>query len=110
MATLNPINPQVQVKPTPAKSVGRQLFLSAGQYRTCHIQVPDILERLPAVNVNEQFYSYFKTVKDREKALDVMEKLFDSGDDAVITIAKKGYSIWVQEANATRAERTKVSN
>jgi hypothetical protein len=100
MATLHSANPQVQTK-----SVGRLLFLSAGQYRTCHIQVPDILERLPAVKVAEQYYSYFKTVKDREKALDVMEKLFDKGDTAVITSSKKGYSIWVLETNASLAQK-----
>lgn len=103
MATLNSVNLQ-----TPVQQVGRQLFLTVGQYRTCHIQVPDILERLPAVKVSGKFYSYFKTVKDREKALDVLEKLFDKGDDAVITVAKKGFSIWVLEDNATPAQKAKA--
>lgn len=77
-----------------------QLFLASGEYRTCHICLPDMQQRLPAIVVEEQYYSYFKTVKDRDKALKVVAKLFENKDDALITQTPKGYNIWVLEPTA----------
>jgi hypothetical protein len=80
---------------------GRRIFLDKTDYRTCHLQVPDIEERIPGVAFGTKLYSFFKVVDDREKALDVMAKLFDSGDDAVITQNPKGFAVWVLESTAT---------
>ncbi len=79
---------------------GRTLFLQLGQYRSCHIRVPDLLDRLPAVVVEGKFHSFLKAVKDRNKALDIVAKLYDQGDEAVITQTAKSYAIWVLEPNA----------
>lgn len=78
----------------------RKLFLQPGQYHTCHIRVPDMTERLPAVVVEGQFYSFLRAISDREKALDILARLFDSGDEAVITQNRKSYAIWVLEPTA----------
>lgn len=85
----------------PLSPSARKLFLSRDEYRTCHVRVADMEERLPAIALNGQFYSFFKSVADREKALDVLGKLFDNGDKAVITLGAKAYTIWVLEASAS---------
>lgn len=77
-----------------------QLFLASGEYRTCHVCLPDMQQRLPAIVVEEQYYSYFKTVKERHQALKVVAKLFENKDDALITQSPKGYNIWVLEPSA----------
>ncbi len=79
---------------------GRKLFLQPGQYHSCHIRVPDMPDRLPAVVVDGKFHSFFKTVKDRDKALDLLAKLIDKGDEAVITQTPKAYAVWVLEPTA----------
>lgn len=76
------------------------LFLSHGDYCTCHICVPDSEGRLAAILVNQQYYSFFKLVKDREKALNIVAKLREKGNDALIVKNPKGYSIWVLEPTA----------
>jgi hypothetical protein len=88
----------------PQKST-RRIFLDAGDYRTCHIEVPDIEERLPGLSFGNRLYSFFKVVADRDKSLDVMEKLFDNGDDAVITQNRKGFAVWVLEPSATMVKK-----
>jgi hypothetical protein len=102
MSAVQPATPLLQL-PTPPK--GRKLFHIKGEYGTCHITVPDVTERLPAVIISGQMYSFLKSVKSREKALDIVEKLFDSGEDAIITQSKKAYSIWVYEPEAAPVMR-----
>jgi hypothetical protein len=88
-----------------AASVKRKLFLQKGEYQTCHICLDDTQEHIAAITVNQQFYSFFKTVRDRDKALDILGKLYDSGSDAIITQAPKAYAIWILENDASPVER-----
>jgi hypothetical protein len=85
-----------------SSSCGSQnnLFLSPGEYCTCHICVPDSDERMAAIIFNKQYYSFFKSVKDREKALSVVAKLQEKDNDALIVKTPKGYAIWVLEPTA----------
>ncbi|PSB41869.1 hypothetical protein C7B80_29350 [Cyanosarcina cf. burmensis CCALA 770] len=55
---------------------------------------------MAAIIVNKQYYSFFKSVKDREKALSVINKLQEKGNDALIVKTPKGFSIWVLEPTA----------
>ncbi|PSM50140.1 hypothetical protein C7Y66_05660 [Chroococcidiopsis sp. CCALA 051] len=75
-------------------------FLPPGEYCTCHIGISESDERMAAIIVNKQYYSFFKSVKDREKALSVVNKLQEKGNDALIVKNPKGYSIWVLEPTA----------
>jgi hypothetical protein len=86
-------------------SVKRKLFLQKGEYQTCHICLDDTQEHIAAIIVNQKFYSFFKTVCDRDKALDILGKLYDSGSDAIITQAPKAYALWILENDALPVER-----
>jgi hypothetical protein len=88
-----------------AASVKRKLFLQKGEYQTCHIYLDGTQEHLPAITVDQKFYSFFKTIRDRDKALDVLGKLYDSGSNAIITQAPKAYAIWILEEDALLVER-----
>jgi hypothetical protein len=87
---------------SPQSSVKRKLFLTKGDYETCHIQLEGTQERLPAIAIGSHLYSFFKTLKDREKALDMLAKLYDKGSDAMITETPKAYAIWILEEEASR--------
>jgi hypothetical protein len=86
-------------------SVKRTLFLQKGQYQTCHICLKDTQEHLAAISVDRKLYSFFKTVRDRDKALDILCRLYDTGSDAVITQTPKSYAIWILEEEALLVER-----
>ena len=90
-----------------ASSKMRRLFLQKGEYSTCHILINDTRERLAGIEFKGQLYSFFKTIKDREKALDVMGKLYDSGNDGIITETPKTYAIWILEKNASSLKKKK---
>jgi hypothetical protein len=82
-----------------------KLFVDKGDYQTCHIQLPDAHERMAAIAVQGKLFSLFKIVTDREKALDILAKLYDAGDNATITEIPKGFSIWIEEPTAVRVKR-----
>ncbi|WP_404789946.1 hypothetical protein [Altericista sp. CCNU0014] len=79
-----------------------KLFLTKDDYETCHIQIDGTQEKLPAIALGSNLYSFFKTIKDRDKALDILGKLYDNGNDAAITQTPKAYAIWILEEEASR--------
>lgn len=70
------------------------------QYKRCRIRVPDLPEPLPAIQVDDKYYSLLKVVPDRQKALTIAERLIDRGDAIVIVKTPKGDAIWVWESDA----------
>lgn len=81
---------------------------SRSEYRACHIRVPDQEHRLAAIQVADQYYSFFKTAKDKDQALQVAARLALRGDPSVLTKAAKGYAIWVLEPEAYLGPQTKI--
>ncbi len=77
-----------------------KILESRSQYRSCHIQVPNESGRLAAIQVGDQYYSFFKVVKERQKTLQVAARLVYRGDEVVITHVSKGDVIWVLEPDA----------
>lgn len=88
------------------------LMISSRDYfSSCHIRVPDLDQRLAAIQVGDRYYSFFNVVTDSKRALSLMIKLSHRGDHVVITqLARGGYGLWVWEpdahlANAASAQR-----
>ncbi len=82
--------------PAPCK-----LLISRRQYRTCHIHVPDLEQHLSAIQVGEDFYSFYKIFDDPQKLIHLVCKLGNRGDRMSLTRAPKGYTLWVWEPDAT---------
>jgi len=80
--------------------LSNRILSSRSQYQPCHIQVPDLEKRLPAIQVGERYYSLFKVEPDRDRAIRILEKLIKRGDDALIIQTAKGYVVWVWEPEA----------
>lgn len=87
---------------SPGSAIMRKLFLAREDYQTCHIQIQDTQERLAAIAIGSQFFSFFKTLTNRDKALDIVGRLYDNGHDALITKTPKAYAIWILEPEAAR--------
>jgi len=72
------------------------------QYTTCHVQVPDLEERLSAIQLGNQFYSFFQVATEARKAIAILTKLVYRNEATVLTKMPRGYGIWVEEPDATR--------
>ena len=83
---------------------------SRSQYRSCHIQVPDESDRLAAIQVGDQYYSFFRVVKDRQKTLQMAARLVYKGDKVVITHVANGDVIWILEPNAWLSQSKNSAN
>ncbi|HEY9903542.1 MAG TPA: TetR family transcriptional regulator [Candidatus Sericytochromatia bacterium] len=67
---------------------------SEQQYQTCRIKVPHLKQRLFAILVNGEYYSFFRSEKTKNKVLEIMAKLSHRMEKTVITKTEKGYVIW----------------
>ncbi|HEY9645046.1 MAG TPA: hypothetical protein V6C88_01685 [Chroococcidiopsis sp.] len=76
------------------------LLASRSQYRSCHVEVPDLEQRMPAIVVGDRYYSFFKAVADGRKALSIAIKLIYRGDQIAIAQTSKTYGIWIWEPDA----------
>ncbi|HEY9740921.1 MAG TPA: TetR family transcriptional regulator [Coleofasciculaceae cyanobacterium] len=66
-------------------------------YQTCRIKVPHLERRLLAILVDEQYYSFFRSEKTKEKALETIAKLGHRTQKTVITKTEKSYVVWALE-------------
>lgn len=64
------------------------------------ISVPDIAQPLEAVFTSGKYYSLLRVVKDREAAIELVDRLTQKGNETVITQSDRGFSIWVLEPDA----------
>lgn len=74
-----------------------KLLAQRDDYTTCHIHVPEDEHRLPAIALDGNFYSFFRTLDDAAKTLSILLKLSAKGDQVVMTPTRRGYAIWVYE-------------
>ena len=86
--------------PTSPPGLANYKILERNQYRACHVRVPDLKKRIAAINVNGNYYSFFKVFPDPDKAKEVVVQLSERGDLLAITQTPKGYAIWVFEPEA----------
>ncbi len=95
------IAPQAETPAQPTQtSTPCKILDSKSQYRTCHIRVPDLQQRLAALWVDGKYYALFKVVPTVDKAMEITARFGRRGDETVIAKTKKGYSVWVLEPEA----------
>ena len=85
-------------------SAPKGIFLYRDEYETCHIKIPNLTERLPAIAIENKFYSFARSFPNIKKALAAKAKLEWGGDRVVVTQTAKGYAIWVWEPEAQREQ------
>lgn len=85
-------------------SAPKGIFLYRDEYETCHIRIPNLTERLPAIASENKYYSFARSFPNIKKALAAKAKLEWGGDRVVVTQTAKGYAIWVWEPDAEREQ------
>lgn len=75
-----------------------KLLAQRDDYTTCHIHVPGDSHRLPAIALDGNFYSFFRSLEDPAKTLNLLLKLSAKGNQAVMTPTRRGYAIWAYES------------
>ena len=76
-----------------------KLLIYKGQYSTCHIRVPDVDTKLPAIKVDSQYYSFFRRLDDAEAVMKMLHRLAKKGEELALTkLGSSGYVTWALEA------------
>ena len=87
----------------PTRAMACILLFDRDLYTPCHIRVPDGDQRLSAIYVDNQFYSFLKIVPEAHKALDVVMRLGKRDHSAAVTRTQRGYAVWAHEPGARYA-------
>ncbi|HEY9736361.1 MAG TPA: hypothetical protein V6D06_08765 [Trichocoleus sp.] len=88
---------------TAAHAIYCKFLVARESYIACHIRVPDVPQRIPAIALDGRFYSFFRAVPEAAKALAIATRLGKRDDEIAITLNRRGYSIWVNETQANYA-------
>lgn len=78
-----------------------KLLVSREQYQTSRIKVPHLERRLFVLQFQDEYYSFFRAEKTKDKVLEVMAKLDHRVEKTVITQTEKGYAIWAKEPDVS---------
>lgn len=74
-----------------------KILESPQEYQTCRIKVPHLKQRLFAIEVNGEYYSFFRALETKDQVIEVMAKLGSSVQKTAITKNPKTYVIWAWE-------------
>ncbi|MGD1853325.1 MAG: hypothetical protein ACFB2W_03660 [Leptolyngbyaceae cyanobacterium] len=86
-----------------------KLLTYKGQYSPCHIKFPDVDTILPAIKLDDLYYSLFRRFDSAEAAMKALGKLAQQGDQLALTQKGDSYVMWALEPDAQVLERTKNS-
>lgn len=76
------------------------VLASRDRYSTTRVWLPDEPTPIPAVQIGNQYHSFFRTTTKASEALELTAKLCDRNNTVVIIKTPKGYSLWVEEPEA----------
>ncbi|MEM9804871.1 MAG: hypothetical protein AAF959_06290 [Cyanobacteria bacterium P01_D01_bin.56] len=82
--------------------VACKLLTYKGQYRLCHIKVPDVDVKLSAIEIDSQCYSLFRRFDDADAAIKALDKLAQQGGEVLALTKQKSnaYVMWALELEA----------
>ncbi|MEB3181192.1 MAG: hypothetical protein VKL59_19480 [Nostocaceae cyanobacterium] len=75
-------------------------ILDPSQYTQCRVKIPRFQQRLLAVAVNGEYYTFLRAEKTIDKVLETIAKLEQKANQIVITKTEKNYAIWLLEPEA----------
>ena len=79
------------------------------QYDRCHLSLPDEAAPIAGIGFNGDYYSFFKVVTTLDRANQLVDRLNDRGNRAVVTTIPKGFCIWVYEAMAKASSKSRAT-
>ncbi|MEM8806360.1 MAG: hypothetical protein AAGF01_10080 [Cyanobacteria bacterium P01_G01_bin.38] len=80
-----------------------KLLAYKGQYKTCHIGIPQAEGKRIAVAVDGRYFRFFRRFDTAQQVMAVAERLAQRGSDFALTESfkdnKKGYRVWLYTPN-----------
>jgi hypothetical protein len=70
------------------------------QYQRCHILLLDEEKPSAGIEVEGQYYSFFRVVSDPDRVTQLADRLASKNGKIIVTTIPKGYAIWVYEPEA----------
>lgn len=86
-----------------------KFLVNRSSYQACHIRLPDLPLRQPAIALDGQFYSFFRALPVARKALIIAARLGKREDQVAITLTRRGYALWIHEPQASLAPPRQAS-
>lgn len=86
---------------SPPKVAPFEQLTSERDYSPCKIQVPDLDKPLTGIQYRSNLYSLLRIVRDESQAINLAQRLYQKGNQALISSTAYGYSIWVLEPDGT---------
>jgi hypothetical protein len=77
-----------------------QKILEPSQYQQCRVKIPGFQQRLLAITINGQYYTFLRGEKTIDKVLETIARLEDKHHQIVVTKTEKNYAIWLLEPQA----------
>lgn len=84
-----------------------KLLKSREQYQTCRLKMPHLKQRLWAIEVNGQYYSFFRVESTKEKVEEIIALMSHKVQEMVVTQTERGYVIWASNKLAHLTEPLK---
>ncbi|MBD0335691.1 MAG: hypothetical protein ICV62_09390 [Cyanobacteria bacterium Co-bin13] len=90
-----------QLEPAQGSS-GLQVLLAeqVNNQQPCRIQLPGSDQRVLAMEIEGEYYSFFRLRPTREQAVAMVDTLAKRGQSAIITPHTKGHVVWVKQSQA----------
>ncbi|MBD2258031.1 hypothetical protein [Pseudanabaena sp. FACHB-2040] len=102
------IQPDLADRSAVAQSDSFSQALSSDQAgeQPCRIQLPGSDQRVLAMEVEGEYYSFFRLRPTREQALAMVNTLAKRGESAIVTPHAKGHVVWVKQTQAKADKST----
>ncbi|MEB3274458.1 MAG: hypothetical protein ACO4AI_02645 [Prochlorothrix sp.] len=99
--TLEPGSTPTRPLPAKPREAAKSFYLyEAERSDFVQIRVPDLDQDLVATFVMGRYYSVFKVEEEADKALEIVGRLTQQGDEITVAMTRKGYAICVLEPDA----------
>jgi hypothetical protein len=82
-------------------------LLPEGNYPTCQIRTPDH-QRLTAICIDGEFFSFYRLIKDLSQARGLLEKLTQTGQKLIVTPEHNGFVLWSYQPKAELSTKSNL--
>ncbi len=100
MPTAMPIAMPIAM-PTSSRPLSCRILRDRGEYHRCHIVLLDEEQPSAGIEVEDQYYSFFRVVNDPERLTQLVDRLSSKNNvQIIVTTIPKGFAIWIHEPDA----------
>lgn len=76
------------------------ILIDRAQYQPCYIRTPDLDKPLVAIAFNNGYYSFFRQEPEMDRALELITKIAQRGDDLIMVKSETDCILYIHEPGA----------